>query len=267
MADVQHDAFAAIEVLDEVESTNRELMARACAGAPHGSALRARSQTAGRGRRSHGWTSPEGGLYLSVLIKPRVPDRVLPGIPVACGIGVVNALEALGCTDIRLKWPNDVICANGKLGGILVELGRQAGEALAVCGLGLNITAISMDWRDPNALPIAGLADCLPDDRVLPSLDELAEMVRASVLDAVELWSEGIEAAGPSAAPLTGIKAAYNELLAYRGERVHVSSPDGSVSENGVLTGVDVWGRALVELPNGDVKPYDSAQVSLRPVK
>lgn len=262
----KYDDLAPIEVLDEVGSTNEALMERARAGAPAGSALRARVQTAGRGRRSHGWTSPEGGLYLSLLLKPELSDRVLPGIPVVCGIGVVNALESLGCEGLRLKWPNDVICEQGKLGGILIELGRSSGEVLVVCGMGINIQAISMEWRDPSALPIAGLAECIPDNRTLPSLDELAEMIRISVMEAVDLWAEGIVEAGASAAPLTGIKGAYNELLAYRNERVHVSSPDRSIAENGVLCGIDVWGRALIELPNGDVKAYDSSRVSLRPI-
>lgn len=103
MADARYDGFDAIEVLDEVDSTNEELMKRARAGAPEGTALRARVQQSGRGRRSHGWTSPEGGLYLSVLIKPEVPDRVLSGLPVACGIGVANALEQIGCEGVQLK--------------------------------------------------------------------------------------------------------------------------------------------------------------------
>ena len=137
MADARYDDFDAIEVLDEVDSTNEELMKRARAGAPEGTALRARVQQSGRGRRSHGWTSPEGGLYLSVLIKPKVPDRVLSGLPVACGIGVANALEQIGCEGVQLKWPNDVVTPKGKLGGILVELGRSSGEKLAVCGLGI----------------------------------------------------------------------------------------------------------------------------------
>ena len=172
MADARYDGFDAIEVLDEVDSTNEELMKRARAGAPEGTALRARVQQSGRGRRSHGWTSPEGGLYLSVLIKPEVPDRVLSGLPVACGIGVANALEQIGCEGVQLKWPNDVVTPRGKLGGILVELGRSSGEKLAVCGLGINYESIKMEWRDPNALPIAGLVDCMPEGSEAPSLDE-----------------------------------------------------------------------------------------------
>lgn len=266
MGDLHASEQTDIEVLDEVGSTNEELMKRARAGAPHGTALRARRQCAGRGRRSHAWSSPEGGLYLSILAKPNLADRVLPGIPVVCGIGVAGALEALGCDGIRLKWPNDVICARGKLGGILVELWRQSGEALVVCGIGINVEAVSAQQTSPNALPVAGLADCLLDVSALPSLDELAVRVRASVLEAMNAWTNAIEAAGDDAAPLTGIVDAYNELLAYRGERVNVAAIDGEVLEHGVLRGVDVWGRALVELSRGEVAPYDSSQVSLRPM-
>ncbi len=266
MGDLRVSELNGIEVLDEVGSTNEELMKRARAGVPHGTALRARRQAAGRGRRSHAWSSPEGGLYLSLLVKPSLVDRVLPGIPVVCGIGVAGALETFGCEGIKLKWPNDVICARGKLGGILVELGRQSGEVLVVCGIGINVEAVSAQQTSPNALPVAGLADCLPDVSTLPSLDELAARVRASVLEAMDAWTNAIEAAGDDAAPLIGIVDTYNELLAYRGERVNVSAIDGEVLEHGVLHGVDVWGRALVELPGGEVAFYDSSQVSLRPM-
>lgn len=266
MADAQLENLGAIEVLDEVDSTNEELMKRARAGAPHGAALRARVQLQGRGRRSHGWTSPEGGLYLSVLIKPTVPDRVLSGLPVACGIGVANALEGFGCEGVQLKWPNDVVTSKGKLGGILVELGRSSGEKLAVCGMGINYKSIAMSWRDPSALPIVGLIDCMPAGLAAPSLDDLAEAIRSAILETVDMWTEDVEKAGGAAAPLTGIKDVYNELLAYAGKPVYVSAPDGSVSENGILRGVDSWGRALIELPGGAVQTYDSSRVSLRPV-
>lgn len=266
MAGHRFDKPAAIEVLDEVSSTNEELMQRARAGAPEGAALRARTQRAGRGRRAHSWTSPAGGLYLSILIKPDVPDRVLSGLPVACGLGVVGALEELGCEEVMLKWPNDVVTERGKLGGILVELGRSSGEKLAVCGFGLNTRPVALAWRDPAALPIVGLYDCLPEGIDVPGLDELAELIRASVLESVDLWAEGVTKAGNAATPLTGILDIYNDLLAYAGRRVYVSAPDGSVSEVGVLRGIEAWGRALVELEDGSVKAFDASCASLRPV-
>lgn len=73
-------------VLESVGSTNEELMSRARAGAPHGMAIRARTQTAGRGRRAHNWASPDGGLYLSILLRPDLAPTQLPGIPVALSL-------------------------------------------------------------------------------------------------------------------------------------------------------------------------------------
>ena len=266
MSDRSELTYGPVEVLDEVGSTNAELMSRALAGAPHGAALRARVQTAGRGRRTHNWASPEGGLYLSILIKPSVSDRVLPGLPVAFALGVVHALVGIGCVDIKLKWPNDIICTRGKLGGILVELKHSMGEALAVCGLGLNIRAVPFESSDPSSLPGAGVEDCLPAGSVDSALDDLAVAVRDAALEAVDAWTSAMDAAGVDAEPLTGINAEYNELLAYRDEHVRVSTPDGSISLDGVLVGVDTWGRAQVKLADGAIQAYDAALVSIRPV-
>lgn len=255
-----------IIVLDEVRSTNEELMALARAGAPHGTGLRSRTQSAGRGRRTHRWASPDGGLYLSILIKPDIPQRQLPGLPIACGIGVADALESIGCAGVRLKWPNDVVVDRGKLGGILVEAAQSSGRALAVCGMGINYAAPDAGEREPGALPITGLLENLAPDADAPAIDEFAECVRSHVLEAVEAWMDGLREADDAAAPLFGILDAYNDLLAYRGDRVRVFSPDGEISAKGVLVGIDPWGRALIERADGAIDPFDSSRVSLRPL-
>ena len=256
-----------IIVLDEVGSTNDELMARGRAGAPHGEALRARSQNAGKGRRTHVWSSPMGGLYLSVLIKPEVPDRLLPGLPVACGVGVAHTLYHLGCKSVRLKWPNDIVVDEGKLGGILVEVSRSAGRPLAVCGLGINYRTPRVE-RPDGGLPVVGLVRCLPDGVMLPEVDELAELIREGILVSVEEWTERSLEAGASALPLTGVMDAYHQFLAYMDQEVVLYSPEGApfpIHEEGLLVGVDGWGRARVEI-DGKVEVFDASQVSMRPV-
>ncbi|MDY2777136.1 MAG: biotin--[acetyl-CoA-carboxylase] ligase [Collinsella sp.] len=255
-----------IAVLDEVKSTNEELMALARAGAPCGSGIRARIQWAGRGRRTHRWSSPEGGLYLSILIKTDIPQRQLPGLPIACGIGVADALMEAGGTGIRLKWPNDVVVDAGKIGGILVEVSQSSGETLAVCGMGINLEPPSDCAREEGSLPVTGLLANRSSDRPAPSVEELAESVRLHVLEAVAAWTDGLAEAGADAAPLTGILEAYNELLAYKDGRVRVFSPDGTISTTGILKGIDPWGRALVERADGAVDPFDASRVSLRPL-
>ena len=68
-------------MLDEVGSTNDEALALGRSGAPHGTAVAARNQTAGRGRRGHVWESPRGNLYLSVVLRPAVGPARLPDWP------------------------------------------------------------------------------------------------------------------------------------------------------------------------------------------
>lgn len=254
-----------IIVLESVGSTNEELLRYARGGAPHGCALRARTQTAGRGRRDHRWASPGGGLYLSILLRPSVAAAQLPGIPVACGLGVARSLQSLGCTGVSLKWPNDVITPAGKLGGILVEAAQTPAGMAAVCGIGINFSLPDPGARTGGALPITCLADALPHGAEPPAIDDVAERVRASVLSTFDSWSRGLADEGPQAPPLFGILDDYNRLLAYNGNRVKVFSSQGDSIGTGILWGVDPWGRASVENDDGAVRALDATHVSLRP--
>lgn len=254
-----------IEVLDEVESTNALMMARGRAGAVHGAAVRARVQTAGRGRRAHAWSSPEGGLYLSVLIRPQVASAQLPGLPVACALGIAGALRAVGCSRAQLKWPNDVVVGRVKLAGILTELAWGDAGPFAVCGVGVNMRMPEEAAIAPGALTPVGLETSLDAGYTLPNLDELAERVRAGILDAERAWEHGLADGGDHAAPLAGIVNAYNERLAFRGERVSVFAIDGAKVCDGMLMGVNEEGCALVRDDAGAVRPLDASLVSIRP--
>ena len=254
-----------IEVLDEVESTNALMMARGHAGAAHGAAVRARVQTAGRGRRAHAWSSPEGGLYLSVLIRPRVASAQLPGLPVACALGIVDALRSVGCSRAQLKWPNDVVVGRAKLAGILTELGQGDAGAFAVCGVGVNVRAPEKTVTAPGALAPTGLAASLDAGCILPNLDALAERMRSGILDAERAWEHGLADCSGDTPPLAGIVDAYNECLAFRGERVSVFAVDGAKVFDGTLLGVDDEGHALVENRSGRVSLLDASLVSIRP--
>lgn len=254
-----------IEVLDEVGSTNALMMERGRAGAEHGAAVRARVQTAGRGRRAHAWSSPEGGLYLSVLIRPQVASVQLPGLPVACALGIVNALRSVGCSQAKLKWPNDVVVGRAKLAGILTELGQADNGPFAVCGVGVNMHVPEAPTA-PGSLTPAGLATSLDRGCPLPSLDELAERIRSGIVDAAESWGRGLTNCNENAAPLTGIVDVYNDCLAFRGERVTVTAVDGAQVGIGTLLGVDERGRALVKDDTGCIRALDASLVSIRPM-
>lgn len=97
----------------ETTSTNDEVKRALEAGEPEGLAVRARRQVAGYGRQGRTWTSPDGGLYCSLLLRPQVAPRELPTLSLVTGMAVRRALVGLaddGAADrIRIKWPNDVV--------------------------------------------------------------------------------------------------------------------------------------------------------------
>lgn len=120
--------------LSETDSTNNELKRRA--DAPHGAVIAARRQTGGRGRRGRSFVSPEGGLYLSALLRPNAAPDELLHLTAMVAVAVRRAIATLGVqTDI--KWVNDLLYDGKKLCGILVEWSGTA----AVIGIGINCNA------------------------------------------------------------------------------------------------------------------------------
>lgn len=120
-------------------STMDALHALAEQGAAAGTAVVAEVQEEGRGSRGRDWASPAGGLWLSVLARPRAAALEL--LSLRAGLAVAEALAALGAgSRIALKWPNDLMLDDRKCGGILCEARWQgASPAWVVIGLGLNV--------------------------------------------------------------------------------------------------------------------------------
>src|SRR5215470_17193712 len=126
-----------LDVVDECPSTNTQLAQRAKAGAAHGSALACEHQSAGRGRRGNAWVSTVGGsVAFSVLWRFSRGAGALAGLSLAVAAGAAKALEDLGAREVTVKWPNDLLCGESKLGGILIEtVGGASGSCSAIVGV------------------------------------------------------------------------------------------------------------------------------------
>lgn len=132
---------ADVEVVAFLESTNAYLLQKAATGLAHGSSVFTEFQTRGRGRRGRSWEMSWGeGLAFSVLWRFERGAAALSGLSLAVGVALVRGLANFGADDVKLKWPNDLIYAGRKLGGILIELnGDIDGPCSAVIGVGINI--------------------------------------------------------------------------------------------------------------------------------
>lgn len=137
-------------VYARLTSTNDAARDAAEQGASEGTAVLALEQTAGRGRRGRPWVSPPGGLYLSVVLRPRLPVERWPLIGLGAAVGTASAIETVTGRAIGLKWPNDLMHDDRKAGGILVETGGMH----AVVGIGIN-TNIPTELLPPGAISLS----------------------------------------------------------------------------------------------------------------
>lgn len=136
-------------VFDQVISTNATLWAMT--GAKAGTVAIAHSQTAGKGQRGKQWMSAPGGVYLSLMLEPNWPADRAAQLTLCSVWGIVNQFRCLGIP-AEIKWPNDVVVAGQKLGGILSESKLEQGTiARAVIGVGINVynpvPATGINWQ------------------------------------------------------------------------------------------------------------------------
>jgi BirA family biotin operon repressor/biotin-[acetyl-CoA-carboxylase] ligase len=242
-----------IDALWMASSTNTMLMDRPNPAAGTGEALLAEYQTAGRGRRGRSWLAPPGGaICLSLSWTFGAMPRHLGALGLVIGICAWRALTQLGVEHLRLKWPNDLLVEDGKLGGILIELRAEAaGPTCVVIGIGLNVSLGTSVREKIAALGVA------PVDLIKAGLREPARnTVAARLLSAF--------VAGLLQFERDGLKEFVQEWLgvdALRGRAVTVQTAQGPV--HGVARGIDLEGALLMETPAG-LQRFISGDVSVR---
>ncbi|WP_428247083.1 biotin--[acetyl-CoA-carboxylase] ligase [Ferrovibrio sp.] len=158
----------------EIDSTNEEIRRQAEAGAAEGLVVTARRQTAGRGRRGRAWDSPEGNLFVSLLLKPRRPAHEAATLSFLISLCVAEAvIEASPALQDRVtcKWPNDVLIDGAKLSGILLESRAGQGGVLdhLIVGIGVNLVWNPADTPYP-ATNLAALGMAETPESFLPRL-------------------------------------------------------------------------------------------------
>lgn len=254
---------AKLTIVDVTGSTNDDLLEAGKQGAPHGTGLAARAQTAGRGRRGHKWDSTAGNLLLSIVLRPRVDPAKYSGLAAVSGLAVLEALENQGlANEIGLKWPNDLVARGRKLGGILVEAARDnEGNPFAVYGIGVNVNYVPAEVPD-GGLPAIGLSDL---NKNVPAVDMLLDEVYHAVIDAVDAWAERLNAKEEDAGPLAPVHDEYIAHLNWIGDHVIARSPAGDELARGIFKTVDDFGRACIETED-DLRSFHFEEASLRPM-
>jgi len=245
-----------LEAFTSIASTNTYLLSQKAPAPGRFRVAVADHQTSGRGRHSRRWASPPGsGLYLSLAYTfAKVPER-LPALTLALGVGVAAALSVLGIGGVQLKWPNDIIANDGKLGGILTEAQSGAGTGVTVVtGVGLNVKLpaqgdIGADagWSQ-RAVDLRSVAD------ELPAGDVLAGTVVEHVFGACVRF----EALG-----FADFVDDWTRLDWLRGREVTVDITDRRAV--GIAAGLDADGALLVDQGGEAVRVISGSIVSVGP--
>jgi BirA family biotin operon repressor/biotin-[acetyl-CoA-carboxylase] ligase len=141
---------------DSVESTNDIASDLAAGGAKEGTVIMARTQTAGKGRNGRSFSSPRGGIYLSIILKPKIPFEMVNTLPLVMGLSVSKAIQCTTFMETGLKWPNDILIGDKKVAGILMTSSIKGRDLeYVVVGIGINLNTHSKDFSE-EARSVAG---------------------------------------------------------------------------------------------------------------
>jgi len=228
------------EVFAEIDSTNSCLMEATAPAAGKVRVAITDNQTAGRGRRGRRWQSPPGsGLCLSTAYTfASAPDE-LPALTLAIGIGVIEALETFDIRNVCLKWPNDLVLDNAKLGGILTELRQQgASDMTVVSGVGINLELQqALDIRQGSEWTTRAI-DLRAAGRFLPSREALA----ARLIEKKTQVFRAFDADGFAA-----FEPRWDAVDWLSGREIEVDADGKKV--RGIGAGIDTDGALLVDTP------------------
>lgn len=231
-----------LQVFQEIDSTNRYLLDQPSPSPGGFHVVLAEYQTAGRGRMGKVWRAPpSSSICLSIAYAFLSPPRTLPSLSLAVGVAVVQVLRDMRVPEVALKWPNDIVVNEAKLGGILIET-RAAASAnpLTVTGLGLNVDlagASDKDLAPDRTGPIIDLKRCVDE---LPASATIVVLLIDAICDALRRFD---------AQGFAAFLDDWNHCDWLRGRHTSVDTAAGRIS--GAADGVDEDGALLLMTHEG----------------
>jgi BirA family biotin operon repressor/biotin-[acetyl-CoA-carboxylase] ligase len=239
--------------LESTTSTNDVARDLGNAGEPEGAVVVADAQTAGRGRAGKTpWLTPPGtSIAVSVLLRPPLAPEHLAQLALAAGVAAVDAIREATGVAAALKWPNDVMAGDRKLGGILAESSlRGTAVAFVVLGIGINgnVPAAALGPLPDAAMPATSLQDETGDA-------VSREAVLAALLRHLEQQYAAIADAG-------ALREAYRARLSTLGRTVRIVGAERPVE--GTAEDVAENGALVVRLASGARRVFAYGEVTVR---
>lgn len=242
--------------VEQTTSTNDDLLRLAEEEeVEHGTILRADHQTAGRGQHTRSWSSGMGqGLYCSIYLCIEQPPAYAFGLNAMVSLVAVDTLQAFTPHQCMIKYPNDIICNDKKIGGILIENRVTSRSFESVVGIGLNV---AQDFSETPLAPKATSLHMLSTTHKKVSVDDVFQNLCTQLVQSRLLDSQSLSMAIQSGE----LWQRYHQSLAYRDSDVEVN--DGGRTLIATLRGVTPEGKVLLH-HNGEDIAYVYEQIKIR---
>jgi len=236
--------------LDTIPSTNGLASTLAASGCPDGTVVVAGMQTSGRGRLGRHWHSGCGGLWFSVVLRPRLSPRTAQVLTFLGAVAAARALKSLG-VPVELKWPNDLVWRGRKMGGILTESVVSGGRMkYAVTGIGINVSGGSAD------LPAEIRGSAVTASSATGKPVEAGALLRRILSNMDALYSRLGGPGGPKA-----LVEEWGVLAEGAGKRVVLQ--EGGRRWEGTVSGFGADGSLIMLTGKGEKKVFHSGDVTV----
>jgi BirA family biotin operon repressor/biotin-[acetyl-CoA-carboxylase] ligase len=236
----------------EVHSTNQWAKHLAKLGAAEGTVTVADTQKRGRGRFGRKWVSPEGGLWFSVILKPKLSAQEATKLVFVAGFTVAEVLKEQYDLPVETKWPNDTLVHGRKICGVLCEASTSGGRVdSVVVGFGLNA---NIRIRDDLPVNLQDTSTSLQD--------ELGKRVNVEKLFHCLIEKLGTLHSLFSSKGFLPILEGWKKYAVFIGQKIVVTDSDKKVA--GLALDVDEEGMLLLKTEDGLVQRVSVGEVSFK---
>ncbi|MEW6419574.1 MAG: biotin--[acetyl-CoA-carboxylase] ligase [Nitrospirota bacterium] len=234
-----------------IDSTNTIAAGLAKKGAAEGLVVLADCQEKGRGRLGRGWVSPPGvNIYMSIILRPKIGHEEATLITIMAAVGCATALRRITGLNVTIKWPNDLMVTNKKIGGILTELKTDPHQIIfAIMGIGINVN-IDIDAFPDDVRRIATSAK--NETGILYSRSEII----AEILNEIDHWYRILHESDRKT-----LLPEWREITSTLGREVKVTV--GKETFTGLAESLDDKGLLILRLSTGEIKRINAGDLTI----
>jgi len=216
-----------------------------------GAVVVADSQQKGRGRLGRKWESPPGvNIYMSIILRPKIEPKEATLITIMAAVACATALRRVTGLHVTIKWPNDLMVSDKKIGGILSELKTDHGRIIyAVVGIGINVNV------DIDTYP-ADVQEVATSVKNETGMSYSREVVISKILNEIDYWYKILNGMGKGMLLLE-----WQKLTSTLGREVKVTV--GKETFTGLAESIDSEGMLILRLPSGMLKKINSGDLTI----